>query len=223
MSRDLIFEINLDYFRKRLLKYTIKAFRLLPDLVKPHILDIGCGSGVPTLELVKLSKGKVVGLDIDQSLLDEMNRKINYEGLLSNVTTKKCSMFDIDFPDECCDIIWAEGSIFVIGFERGLKEWRRLLKSGGFLVIHTEIRKMSNKFKNIPSFGYRLFNQFSLPKDAHWTEYYRPLEIRIKELRVKYKNNPEALQILGKHQNEVELVKRNPSKFSSAFYILRKF
>lgn len=222
MSKDLHSEIGLDRFRERLLQYTRKAFQLLPKLIKPHILDIGCGSGVPTLELARLSKGEVVGLDIDQSLLDELNRRIEVEGLSNCVTTRKCSMFEMDFPDESFDIIWAEGSISVIGFERGLREWRRLLKPDGFLVVHAETREMSSKLKKVPGFGYKLWNLLSLPEDAHWTEYYRPLEIQIKELRAKYKNNAGALQILRKHQNEIDMVKRNPRKYSSAFYIIQK-
>lgn len=222
MSKDLHSEIDRDYFRERLLKYTRKAFQLLPELDKPRILDVGCGSGVPTIALAKLSKGEVVGLDIDQTLLDELNRKIEREDLSRRVETRKCSMFNVDFPDESFDVIWAEGSISVIGFERGLKEWRRLLKPGGFMVVHAETRKILDKLKRIPSFGYNLLNHFSLPEDTHWAEYYKPLEIRIQELCAKYKNDPETLAVLRKHQNEVDMVKRNPKEFSSAFYIIQK-
>jgi ubiquinone/menaquinone biosynthesis C-methylase UbiE len=222
MSKDLLCEIDLDSFRERLLRYTRKAFQLLPELDGPRILDVGCGSGVPTLELAKLSKGEVVGLDIDQALLDELNRKIEGEGLSDCVATRKCSMFEIDFPDESFNIIWAEGSIYVMGFERGLKEWRRLIKPGGFLVVHAETRKTLGKLKKIPSLGYQLAHQFSLPEDAHWTEYYRPLEIRIKELQARHKKNPGALQKLKQHQNEINMVKKNPRKYSSAFYIMQK-
>ena len=220
--KDLHSEIDRDHFRERLLKYTRKAFQLIPELDKPRILDVGCGSGVPTIELAKLSKGEVVGLDIDQSLIDELNRKIERESLSNQVETRRCSLFEMDFPDESFDIIWAEGSISVIGLERGLKEWRRLLKPGGFLVIHAETKNMSNELKKILDLGYKLLDQFSLPEEAHWTEYYRPMEIRIKELRAKYKNNRGALQMLRKHQNEIDMVKRNPKEFSSAFYILQK-
>jgi len=222
MSKDLYSEIDRDHFRGRLSKYTRKAFRLLPELDKPRILDIGCGSGVPTIELAKLSKGKAVGIDIDQILLDRLNRKIEKEGLSNRVEIRKCSMFEMDFPDASFDIIWAEGSISVIGFERGLKEWRRLLKPGGFLVVHAETRKMLDKLERIPSFGWKLLDYFLLPEDAHWTEYYKPLEIRIQELSAKYKNDSETLAVLRKHQNEIDMVKRNPKEFSSAFYIIRK-
>lgn len=221
-SKDLYSEIDQDSFRERLSKYTREAFQLLPKLDKPRILDVGCGSGVPTLELAKLSKGEVVGLDIDQFLLDKLNRKIEEQGLSNWVTTKKCSMFEMDFPDESFDIIWAEGSISVIGFERGLKEWRQLLKPSGFLVVCAGTRKMSDELKKIPSFGYKLLNQFSLPENAHWKEYCKPLETRINELRAKYKDNPRALQILRKHQNEMDTVKRNPRRYSQAFYIMQK-
>lgn len=204
-----------------MLKYTRKAFKMLPKLKQPHILDVGCGSGVPTIELAKLSEGNVVGIDIDQFLLDELKRKIEVEGLSSRVRAKKCSMLEIDFPDETFDIIWAEASISVIGVEEGLKKWRHLLKPGGLLVIHAETRKMPNKLEGT-CVGYKFLHSLPLPTDAHWREYYEPLEIRIQELLVKYKNNPEQLEILNKHQQEIDMVKRNPGGFSSAFYTFQK-
>ena len=220
-SKDLLSEINQDHFRERLNKYTRKAFQMLPKLEKPRILDVGCGSGVPTIELAKLSDGEIIGIDIKQSSLDELNRKIEEEGFSSRVKTMKCSLNEIDFPDESFDILWAEGSIWIIGFKKGLKEWRRLLKPNGFLVVHDEIKTVSNKLKKIPSYGYKLINHFQLLEDAWWTEYYRPLERRIKELSMKYKDK-EALKILKKHQNEIDMVKRNPKEHSSAFYIMQK-
>ena len=222
MPEDLLFEIDQDNFRERLNKYTRKAFQMLPKLDKPCILDIGCGSGVPTIELAKLSDGEIIGIDINQSLLDKLNRKIEEEGFSNRMKTMKCSLFEIDFPDESFDIIWAEGSISIIGFEKGLKEWKRLLKPDGFLVVHDDIKRMSKKLEKIPSCGYKLVDYFTLPKEAWWIEYYRPLEIRIKELRKKYSKDPEALKILEKFQNEIDMVKKNPKDYGSVFYIMQK-
>jgi len=222
VSKDLLLEVNEDHFRERFNKYTRKAFQMLPELKKPRILDIGCGSGVPTIELAKLSNGEIIGIDVDQSLLEKLKTKIEEEGFSNRVKTMKCSLFEIDLPDESCDIIWAEGSISVIGFEEGLKEWNRLLKTNGFLVVHHEIRNISNRLKKIPRFGYRLVNCFLLPENAWWTEYYSPLEARIKELRMKHNNDPEALKILEKYQDEIDTVKKNPKKYGSAFYIMQK-
>jgi ubiquinone/menaquinone biosynthesis C-methylase UbiE len=215
-------QIDRDHFRRRLLKYTRRAFKLLPRLEKPRIVDIGCGSGVPTVELARLSDGEIIGIDTDESLLKELSRKIEEEGLSDRVKTEKCSMFEMDFADRSFDVIWAEGSISVIGFERGLREWRRLLRTNGFLVVHDDNRNMSYKLERISSCGYRLVKYFSLPKKAWWKEYYEPLEIRLKELRMRFKNNADALEILKKHQKEVDLVKNNPEEYGSAFFVMQK-
>jgi len=139
MLEETIFQIDKDLLREGLNKYTRKAFHVLPELDKPQILDVGCGSGVPTMELASLSNGQIIGLDINQLLLDRLTRKIEKAGLSSRVKTLKCSMLDMDFPDGSFDIIWAEGSISIIGFKRGLEDWRRFLRPNGFLVVHDEI------------------------------------------------------------------------------------
>ena len=138
-----------DRIRKRLLKYTRKAFRMLPKMDRPRILDIGCGSGVSTLELARLSRGRVIGIDIDQSALDRFTKRIKEAGLTDRIQATNCSMFDMDFPDESFDIVWAEGSIYAIGFERGLQEWKQLLKPGGSMVIHDEQGNVRKKLEQI--------------------------------------------------------------------------
>ena len=71
-------------------------------------------------------------------------------------------------------------------------------RNNGFLAVHDEIKNMSNKLKKIPTCDYKLIDYFSLPEDAWWKEYYSSLQIRIKELRKKYGNDPEAPKILEK-------------------------
>ncbi|KPJ70547.1 hypothetical protein AMJ52_09785, partial [candidate division TA06 bacterium DG_78] len=115
-------DIQHDQFREKFNKYTRKAFEVLPRLEKPCILDIGCGSGVPTIELARLSDGQIIGVDIDQSRLDTFTKKIDTAGLTKRIKTIQCSMLDMKFSDESFDIIWAEGVIAIIDFERGLKE-----------------------------------------------------------------------------------------------------
>ena len=58
MSIDIIDKLNLEQLRKGFLKYTRMAFQMLPKMNSPRILDIGCGTGVPTLELARLSDGE---------------------------------------------------------------------------------------------------------------------------------------------------------------------
>ena len=40
----------------------------------------------------------------------------------------------LPFGEEELDMIWCEGAIYNIGFERGLKEWRKYLKPGGYIT-----------------------------------------------------------------------------------------
>ena len=108
-------------YRKVFLKYLRKAFQLLPSLKNPCILDIGCGSGVPTLELATLSEGEIIGIDIDPFFLDIFKHRIEERNLSSRVKARNCSLFEIDYPDESFDLLWAEGSIAIIGFKKGLK------------------------------------------------------------------------------------------------------
>jgi ubiquinone/menaquinone biosynthesis C-methylase UbiE len=149
LSEEARFQRRKDRVRKCLLKYTRRAFRMLPKLDKPLILDIGCGSGMPTMELARLSDGEIVGLDIDQSLLDVLRRNIEKAGLSDRVKVINCSFFDMEFPDGGFDIIWAEGSINVIGFKRGLQQWKRFLKPNGFMVAHDERGNVEEKLLNI--------------------------------------------------------------------------
>ena len=208
--------------RRRLLKYTRKAFQLLPQTDKPRILDIGCGSGVPTMELARLSNGQVTGLDINQPPLDRLARKIKKARISDRVKTLKCSILDMEFPDESFDIIWAEGSIHVIGFERGLREWKRFLKPNGFLAIHDEKGNMPEKIAQISSCGYELLDYFTLDKEIWWTEYFAPLEKLIDDAQIKYADDPKALAEVDNSQWEIDMFKKNPELNSSAFFVMKR-
>ena len=216
------FQVRKDQIRKRLLKYTRKAFRMLPQMDKPRILDIGCGSGVPTLELARLSQGEVIGIDIDQPALDKFTGKIKEAGLSDRVQAVNCSIFDMDFADESFDIIWSEGSIFVIGFERGLRQWKRFLKPDGFMVIHDEKGNVKEKLEQISSCGYELLGYFILSEDVWWTEYFAPLEKLIGESRTRYTDDPNILEELHQAQEELDMFNKNPERNSSVCFVIKK-
>jgi len=189
---------------------------------KPRILDIGCGSGVPTLELARLSHGEVMGIDIDQPALDEFAGKIKKAGLTDQVQAVNCSMFDMDFADESFDIIWSEGSIYAIGFERGLQEWKRLLKADGSMVIHDEQGNVKEKLGQISDCGYELLGYFTLSQETWWTEYFAPLEKLIAESRTRYTDNPKILEELHQAQVELDMFKKNPERNSSVCFVIKK-
>ena len=117
-------------------KYTQRAFEMISHLEQPHILDIGCGPGLQTIQLAKMSKGTIIGIDIHQSYLDRLEKTADKENLQDKIKTINQSMLKMNFPEEHFDIIWAEGSIFIMGFERGLSEWKKYIKPNGYLAVH---------------------------------------------------------------------------------------
>lgn len=205
-----IFRIS---FRRNLLKYTRTAFQMIPSIIKPLILDIGCGSGVPTIELAKLSDGQITAIDINQTLLGILQRESTQAGFEDNIIALKMSIHNINFDSSSFDIVWSEGSIFVIGFEKGLKDWRFLLKENGFLVVHDEMKDVSKKLNLVLKYGYQLHGQVVIDSDSWWKEYYEPLQESIK-------CNELGSSIIREIKREIDTFKKNP--IGSIFFVMQK-
>ena len=216
------FQRQKDRIRKRLLKYTRRAFRMLPRLDKPLILDIGCGSGVPTMELARLSDGEVIGLDIDQDMLKVLRGNVEKAGLPDRVKIMNCSLFNMEFPDESFDVIWAEGSINVIGFKKGLQQWKHFLKLAGFMVVHDERGNVEEKLDQISEYGYELLGYFELDEKTWWAEYFAPLEKLILETRKKFADSAVVHKGLNEAQRELDTFKKDPERNSSVCFVMKK-
>lgn len=219
-SEELNLEIYQESLRRNFLKYTKKAFEKIPVIDQPLILDIGCGSGVVTIDLALQSKGKIIAIDIDEVALKKLRKKIEEKKLNDQITVKRCSFKEMEFPDETFDIIWAEGVGGYISIDQSMNKWKRFLKPKGFLVLHDDAKKISSSVKSFSNSNFKLKNHFMLPDDVWWTDYYHPLEKQIKILTENYKINPTILKSLKKHQKEVDTFKKHPQR--SGFVILQK-
>jgi len=206
-------EIHRIPFRRNLLKYTRTAYEMIPSIKRALILDIGCGSGVPTIELAKLSGGQITAIDINQTLLETLQRESKQSGFDDNILTLKMSIHSINFESGLFDIVWSEGSIYVIGFEKGLKDWRLLLKENGFLVVHDEMKDVSKKLDLISENGYQLLGQIEIDSDSWWKEYYEPLQESIKCSEL---NSSQIREI----EREIDAFKKNP--IGSIFFVMQK-
>ena len=215
MDWELFFEIHKDLPREGSGRdeYTQRAFEMIPPIKQPKILDIGCGPGLQTIKIAKLTDGEIIGIDIHQPYLDQLEKNAKKHNISHRIKAINKSMTEMDFSKESFDIIWAEGSIFIIGFEQGLIEWKKFIKPNGYLAVHEmtwlknnppkeiseywkkvypAITTIENNLEIIKKCDYKLIGHFPLPEDAWWDLYYNPLEKRLKKLTLKYKNNPKV-------------------------------
>jgi len=212
-------EFDKDIFRVNLNKFTQKAFRSIPPLNNPVILDIGCGTGIPTLTLAKLTKGHITAVDIDKIALERLAKRARDSGLADYIRIHNQSMKNLKFDSDRFDFIWAEGSIMVIGFKKGLTEWKKFLKPKGYMVIHDDLKDLSKKKDIITQCGYNLIHYFVLDENIWWKEYYDPMEREI--LRLQSSDIDLDESGISVALEEIRMFKMNPKSCASVFFVMQ--
>lgn len=222
---------------------TLRALSMVPALPdNPRILDIGCGPGMQTIALAKELGTTVIGVDVFDQYLDQLRSKAVEAGVDHLVETRNQSMDALDDPDGSIDLIWAEGSIYIVGFEKCLKLWKRLLKPKGAVVVseltwliddpHTEIldywqsqypdmTTISGNIKRAENSGYVNLYHFTLEENAWWDDYLIPLEARMEALAGEAKNDPDLADIIAEQKSEILMVKKWHGQFGYVFYIMQ--
>ena len=213
--------LGVEELRAGFLRYTREAYALLPVMDHRRILDIGCGSGSATMELVRLGGSEVIGIDTDAAALSEMKRRLEADGLGDRVEVASTSLFDVSFPDESFDVLWEEGALHLLDRGRSLPVCHRLLKPGGFLVMHETVAWFEEAGDWLRTVGFRVFDQVLLPKRSWWTDYYEPLEARIRVLREAHGEDLEPGK-LEQHEREIAMVRADPERFDCGFFIVQK-
>ena len=106
-----------------------------------HVLDIGCGPGVDTIPMAKRvgENGRVVGLDIDEEMLEKADAYAKQEGVGQIVEHYKGDVLQMPFPDNTFDAIRAERLFQVLPtpYDRPsvFHEMVRVTRPGGRIVV----------------------------------------------------------------------------------------
>jgi SAM-dependent methyltransferase len=111
-------------------------------------------------------------------------------------------MAQLPLPDAPWDVIWSEGSAYIIGVESALRNWRPLLRPGGVLVFSEMVWRTETPSEELRAYwasaypamtrvpvrlaqskraGFRVLGHFDMGREAMDT-YYRPLEARVAEM-----------------------------------------
>lgn len=102
---------------------------------KIKILDVGCGTGGETITLAKNTGAQITAVDMLPQFLEKLKDKIKEDNLINRITAKEMLMDSLVFDESSFDVIWSEGAIYNIGFEKGLSLWRKYLKDNGYIAV----------------------------------------------------------------------------------------
>ena len=223
---------------------TIKALSFIDNLTnESKIVDIGCGTGGQTIVIANHTPGYITGIDLSPIFINIFNvnsQKLNLQNRVNGIVG---SMDNLPFQNEELDLIWSEGAIYNIGFQRGINEWYKFLKKGAFLAVseasgftqerpveidefwnneYPEIDTISNKVTQMEKAGYIPIATFVLPENC-WTEnFYVPQVSAQEKFLQKYVGNKTAEELVENQRHEAELYYKYKEFYGYVFYIGKK-
>lgn len=223
---------------------TIKALSFIDNLSdKSCIADLGCGTGGQTMTLAQHTRSQITGLDLFPDFITSFNQNAERLNLQDRIKGFVGSMDNLPFQNEELDLIWSEGAIYNIGFERGLNDWKKFLKTGGYIAVSevswfTEERPdeindfwmdaypgidiISNKVAQMQKVGYIPVATFILPETC-WTEnFYTPLISAKKDFLKRHAGNKTAEEFIANQLYEETLYNKYKDYYGYVFYIGKK-
>lgn len=223
---------------------TIKALSFIDNLTcESHIADLGCGTGAQTIVLAQNTPAKISAIDLFDDFVSKLNNKATELGLQNRITGITGSMENLAFIEEELDLIWSEGAIYNIGFEKGVNYWKKYLKPEGYLAIteaswltdvrpreiesfwndaYPEIDTISNKISILQKAGYVALATFILPTNCWTDNFYVPQRNAQKLFIKKYANNKTAEELVANQLHEANLYAKYKDYYGYVFYICKK-
>jgi SAM-dependent methyltransferase len=224
---------------------TQKAMDLanLQNTVPLRIADIGCGTGASTLQLAQSLDAEITAVDFLPEFIEMLQENAEAAGVSDKIKPLACSMEELPFDENEFDVLWSEGAIYNMGFEKGVREWRRFLKPGGILVVseitwltnsrspelqqhwdgqYPEMAMASEKISVLESNGYMPIGYFVLPEHCWLENYYQPLQDGFPDFLARNDNSASATSLVEAEKEEIALYEAQKSCYGYGMYVARK-
>ncbi|GAB7021643.1 MerR family transcriptional regulator [Salidesulfovibrio brasiliensis] len=222
---------------------TARALELCGPLPEnPQIIDIGCGSGLGSVYLAELTGGYITAVEYHDVYVKEAETMAERHGQSGRIAAMQGDMAALPFDDESFDLVWSEGAAYIMGFDKALKEWKRLVRPGGCLVVseavwltdtppaevkaywnesYPDMRTPEGNIAAAEGLGYTVRGTFLLPEHC-WTQFYDALGRHLDEIEDEFLANPGAKPIVDETRHEAELWRKHPNCYGYQYYVLRK-
>jgi ubiquinone/menaquinone biosynthesis C-methylase UbiE len=224
---------------------TMKALSFIEGLSKePKIADLGCGTGGQTMILAQNNvAGTITGVDRFPGFIDIFNDNAKKLKLQDRVKGIVGSMDNLPFQNDAFDLIWSEGAIANIGFEKGLNYWNGFIKKNGYIAVTYEswftderpaeiekwwvdaVPEMSTIGHNISTMqktGYVPVAVFTLSEQCWTDNYFMPQKAIQKAFLEKHAGNKNSESFIELMNYEAELYSKYKQYYGYVFYIGRK-
>ena len=216
---------------------------MLDPAMSLSIADIGCGTGASALQLARSLNAEITAVDLLPEFVAELGRRAGREQLASRIQPVVGSMAHLPFDDETYDVIWSEGAVYNIGFQRGVSDWLRFLRPGGILAVseitwlsddrpgyiqrywqsqYPEIATAARNMGILENTGYSPIGYFVLPQRCWLENYYRPLQRQFEPFLARHHDSEEARAIITTEEQEIALYEKYGEYYGYGFYIARK-
>ena len=145
IAEDYYTHRNLNKFNTELEKFVV----LLSD--DAHVLDVGCGAGIPTAKFL-VNKGiKVTGIDLSDTMLHLARKNVPTGEFI------KMDMNEIEFSENSFDGIISVFALFHVPKEKHFeifKKFFEIIKPGAILLINTGVSESegTSRFFGVPMF-----------------------------------------------------------------------